>query len=315
MKRVAFVLLIVAVLGVAYLTWQAIQAELRFRELYARLPKGWIVSTYKVTAFPAGKPQWKYPPQFTNRPGSFDMFASAISADEWRLYVDTEDGVEVYSWKPQSGATRFIRKIENAYLGSSGKYAADISGEVVAMRHKDTGGWLFLQVRTGKQFVRDFGGVYSADRRYCFWAIDGSWLYLYNADTNRIEQKIRLPIDLSKKFSWICGRVAVAPDGSYVAWKQDESPVGFTFKSAATIRVFFTRTKKTIDYKAKHIGTVFMLFSINHDFLALFFDAPKHVSAWIVVLDLKTGEYFVWKRGGDYSYLRFLPENASAGQP
>jgi hypothetical protein len=288
MKKVAFVLLIVAVVGVAYLTWRAFQEELSFRELYARLPKGWIVNKLEVTAFPAGKPQWKYPPQFANRRNWPTMFASAISADEWRLYVNAEDGVEMYSWKPQSGTTKFIRKIEGAYLGNGCRYTADISGEVVAMRHNDVRGWLFVQVSTGKQIVRDFGGVYYADRRYCFWAIDGSWLYLYNADTNRIERKIRLPIDLSKKFSWICGRVAVAPDGSYVAWIHGTSP--------EVIRVFFTGTKTTNDYKVDHWGSIFMIGSINHDFLTLFFEFPKFGRGWVLVLDLKTGEYFVWKK-------------------
>jgi hypothetical protein len=109
--------------------------------------------------------------------------------------------------------------------------------------------------------------------------------------------------------------VAVAPDGSYVAWIQDESSVGFTLKTTATIRVFFTRTKKTTDYKARYISTAIMMFSINRDFLALFFDAPMHVRNSILVLDLKTGEYFDWRRWMPYFCLRFLPENASAGQP
>lgn len=286
-----------------YAAWYFVWAELKYREVYGRLPKGWIVNQCGVVAFPAGEPEWAFPSQFMDRRDRNVVFASPISSNEWRLYVGTNDGVEVSVWEPKSGRTRFINRIAKACLVGCG-YTADISGEVVAMQDRDTADYLFVHAGIGKQYRRKFQAVYSANKKNCFWFIDRSWLGLYNAYADHIEQKIQLPFDLSEKIhrGAQASHVTIAPDGSYVAWIQGWIDGGL--KETAIIRVFFVKTNIISDYKVNHYGNILTIGSINHDFLILYSVIPIIGRSWVLVLDLKTGDYLVWKR---FSATAFCP--------
>lgn len=303
MKKIRWVIVLALGVSMVYAAWYFVRAELKYREVYGRLPKGWIVNQLGVVAFPAGEPEWAFPSQFMDRRDSPVVFALPVSSDEWRLYVGTNNGVEVYVWMPKSRRTRFINRIAKACLVGCG-YTADISGEVVAMQDRDTADYLFVHAGTGKQYRRKFQAVYFSNKKNCFWVINRSWLGLYNVCTDHIEQKIQLPFDLSKKIH--LGKqssyVTIAPDGAYVAWIQGWIDGGL--KETAIIRVFLVKTKTISDYKVSHYGDILMIGSIDRDFLILHSVIPVIGRSWVLVLDLKTGDYLVWKR---FSATAFCP--------
>lgn len=281
-------------IGMGWLFWHTVRSHIRYREIYARLPVGWIVNEVGVIRFPEGKPMYTYPEQFQR---SCNAFAFPISFEKFKLYVDDGSGkIDVYEWLPKTGATKYLWGVSNSSLLRYGDIT-DKSGEVLVVPAPNGKGFRFI-LADGTSRQQKFQAVFFSNTSSCFWFVNGTLLGHYNVRTNRIERVAKLPFTIKDVKA---ERFAVSPTGSYIAFVSDTKK-GFC-RERTTISVYDVNNKKLSNYYINHF-TVLWIHSINDEFLVAFSVLPILGRSWIIVLDLKSGDSIVWK---EFPAMAFCP--------
>lgn len=288
---------LIILLAMSY-SWQAIRFHLRNREIAARLPKGWLVNWVGVVRFPQGEPVWKYPEWLLI---SGDVFASRTLSGEWWLYHDAGKGsVDIYTWFPEDNKVDYKTSITNTYL-SKCEHAVDASGEVVALPDSKHGGFLFI-ARDRVIQRQKFQTVFASNKKYCFWCIDGTSLLLYNAHSNHTENVIVLPVTVSKVKA---STFTVSRSGSYVAFVSGYKK-GF-IKEYTKISVYRVSNSSIHHYTIKHFP-ILSIDAVDERFIIAYSVVPVIGRSWVVILDLESGEYLVWKEFPAIAFCpRFIP--------